>query len=85
MVGRLIYITLTRPDISSFVSAISQFMAAPKQHMVAIKGVCGLSFSSKTDSFLTCYPDAYWANDFDDRRSINGFMLLVGETPITWK
>ena len=40
LMGRLIYLTLTRPELSYSVHILLQFMQAPKQpHMEAAKGV----------------------------------------------
>uniref|UniRef100_A0A2N9HIU0 GAG-pre-integrase domain-containing protein n=1 Tax=Fagus sylvatica TaxID=28930 RepID=A0A2N9HIU0_FAGSY len=79
LVGSLIYLTVTRPDISYAVHIVSQFMAAPRSLHYAVvlrilrylKGTLfhGLHFSSQSSLTLQAYSDADWAGDPTDRRS----------------
>ena len=94
LVGKLIYLTVTRPDISFAVSQISKFMHAPRTpHLAAInrilrylkrtpgKGVC----MKNNDSNEICgYSDADYAGSFD-RKSTTGFCTFVGGNLVTWK
>ncbi|GFS43657.1 hypothetical protein Acr_00g0086240 [Actinidia rufa] len=71
LVGSLIYLTVTRPDISHAVHIVSQFMSAPRStHYAAalrilryVKGTIfhGLHFSSHSSLILRAYSDADWA------------------------
>ena len=71
LVRSLIYLTVTRPDISYAVHVISQFMAAPRSPHYAdvlrilryLKGTIfdGLHFSSHSSLILQAYSDADWA------------------------
>uniref|UniRef100_A0A2N9FB11 Integrase catalytic domain-containing protein n=1 Tax=Fagus sylvatica TaxID=28930 RepID=A0A2N9FB11_FAGSY len=82
LVGSLVYLTVTRPDISYAVHIVSQFMAAPRSlHYAAVlrilrylKGTLfhGLHFSSQSSLTLQAYSDADWAGDPTDRRSTTG-------------
>lgn len=64
LVGRLIYLTVTRPDLSYAVQVLSQFLATPKQdHMYAAHKVVrclknspgqGLLMPSKSDFTIQC-------------------------------
>ena len=77
LVGSLIYLTITRPNISYAVHVVSQFMAAPKSSHYAVvikilrylKGTIfdGLLFSSHSSLTLQAYSDADWASDPTDR------------------
>ncbi|KAA0058546.1 putative mitochondrial protein [Cucumis melo var. makuwa] len=77
LVGSLIYLTVTRPDIAYAVHIVSQFMAAPRTvHFTAvlrilryIKGTLGhgLQFSSQSSLVLSGYSDADWAGDPFDK------------------
>uniref|UniRef100_A0A2N9F2K6 Integrase catalytic domain-containing protein n=1 Tax=Fagus sylvatica TaxID=28930 RepID=A0A2N9F2K6_FAGSY len=79
LVGSLVYLTVTRPDISYAVHIVSQFMAAPRSlHYAAVlrilrylKGTLfhGLHFSSQSSLTLQAYSDVDWAGDPTDRRS----------------
>ena len=79
LVGSLIYLTITRPDISYTVHVVSQFMAAPRYPHYAVvlrilrylKGIIfdGLHFSSHSSLTLQAYSDADWAGDPTDCQS----------------
>uniref|UniRef100_A0A2N9HQ21 Integrase catalytic domain-containing protein n=1 Tax=Fagus sylvatica TaxID=28930 RepID=A0A2N9HQ21_FAGSY len=90
LVGSLVYLTVTRPDISYAVHIVSQFMAAPRSlHYAAVlrilrylKGTLfhGLHFSSQSSLTLQAYSDADWAGDPTDRRSTTGISSLADTT-----
>ena len=95
LVGSLIYLTVTRPDISYAVHIVSQFMAAPRSpHYAAVlrilrylKGTIfdGLHFSSHSSLTLQAYSDADWAGDPTDRRSTTGYCFMLGDSLISWR
>uniref|UniRef100_A0A2N9HU41 Reverse transcriptase Ty1/copia-type domain-containing protein n=1 Tax=Fagus sylvatica TaxID=28930 RepID=A0A2N9HU41_FAGSY len=95
LVGSLVYLTVTRPDISYAVHIVSQFMAAPRSlHYAAVlrilrylKGTLfhGLHFSSQSSLTLQAYSDADWAGDPTDRRSTTGYCFLLGNSLISWR
>ncbi|XP_062147788.1 uncharacterized mitochondrial protein AtMg00810-like [Alnus glutinosa] len=94
LVGSLVYLTVTRPDISYVVHQVSQFIAAPcSTHFSAIllilrylKGTLfqWLHFSSQSPLQLHAYTDADWAGDPTDRRSTTGYCFLLGTSLISW-
>ena len=79
LVRSLIYLIVTRPDISYAVHVVSQFMAAPRSpHYAVVLRILrylkdtifdGLYFSSHSSLTLQAYSDADWAGDPTDRRS----------------
>ena len=95
LVGSLIYLTVTRPDIAYAVHIVSQFMAAPRTiHFTAVlrilryvKGTLGhgLQFSSQSSLVLSGYSDADWAGDPTDRRSTTGYCFYLGDSLISWR
>ena len=95
LVGSLIYLTVTRPDISYVVHVVSQFMAAPRSpHYAAVlrilrylKGTIfdGLHFSSHSSLTLQAYSDADWAGDPTDRRPTTGYCFPLGDSLISWR
>ena len=95
LVRSLIYLTVTRPDISYAVHIVSQFMAAPRSpHYVVVirilrylKGIIfdGLHFSSHSSLTLQAYSDANWAGNPTDRRSTTGYCFLIGDSLISWR
>ncbi|KAL0554223.1 hypothetical protein IC582_008140 [Cucumis melo] len=95
LVGSLIYLTVTRPDIAYAVHIVSQFMAAPRTiHFTVVlrilryvKGTLGhgLQFSSQSSLVLSVYSDADWAGDPTDRRSTTEYRALADATAeILW-
>ena len=95
LVGSLIYLTITRPDISDAVHVVHRFMATPRSpHYAAVlrilqylKGTIfdGLHFSSHSSLIVQTYSDADWAGDPTDRRSTTGYCFLQGDSLIPWK
>jgi len=95
LVGKLLYLTISRPDITFAVHNLSQFMAHPdKTHMDAanhllryIKGSPGQGiFMAKTDDLsFQAFVDADWGSCPDTRRSVTGFCVFLGKSLISWK
>ena len=96
LVGKLIYLSHTRPDIAFAVSLVSQFMHSPNEdHLQAVFRILrylkgspgkGLLFT-KQDQPLTieAFTDADWASSVDDRRSTSGYCTFLGGNLITWR
>ncbi|KAK3003556.1 hypothetical protein RJ639_018935 [Escallonia herrerae] len=90
LVGSLVYLTVTRPDIAYVVHLVSQFISGPRTtHFAAvlhilryIKGTLfhGLHFSSHSSLKLHACYDADWAGDPTDRRSTTGCFFLENGT-----
>eukprot|EP00253_Pinus_taeda_P015708 PITA_15708 len=94
LVGSLIYLTATRPDISFAMSYISRFMSAPKaDHWITAKRVLryvrgtpdyGLIYTRSSDPILNGYTDSDWAGSVDDRKSTTGYVFSLGSGVVTW-
>ncbi|XP_021808918.1 uncharacterized protein LOC110752544 [Prunus avium] len=95
LVGPLIYLSHTRPDIAYDVSMVSQFMHQPSEaHMNGVTRIMrylkaapakGLMFSKHTHINLEGYTDADWAGSITDRRSTFGYFTFVGSNLVTWR
>uniref|UniRef100_A0A803MVW8 Reverse transcriptase Ty1/copia-type domain-containing protein n=1 Tax=Chenopodium quinoa TaxID=63459 RepID=A0A803MVW8_CHEQI len=95
MVGKLIYLSHTRPDIAYAVGVVSRFMHLPQvQHMTAVMRILrylkgthsiGIYFDKNAHPDLIAYTDADWAGDRDGRKSTSGYFTLVGGNLVTWR
>ncbi|XP_066385230.1 uncharacterized protein [Miscanthus floridulus] len=94
LVGALQYLTLTRPDISFVVNKVCQFLHAPTSvHWSAVKRILryvkgtirlGLKIGPSKSMLVSAFSDADWAGCVDDRRSIGGFVVFLGNNLISW-
>ncbi|KAE8703262.1 Dynamin-related protein 5A [Hibiscus syriacus] len=95
IVGSLLYICHTRPDISFSVGQVAQYMHAPREdHFVAVKRILrylratlnfGLFFSPvESGQNIVAFADADWGASIDDRRSITGYGVFLGKCLVTW-
>lgn len=95
LIGRLLYLQISRPDICFSVHKLSQFIAKPTTaHLAAahhllwyLKGSAGQGILlRKSPSFqLKAFVDADWGSCLDTRRSVTGFCIFLGESLISWK
>jgi len=87
LVGSLIYLTTTRPDILYVVHQVSQFMSSPRRIIRYLKGSStrGLFFPKASSLQLMAYSDADWAGCPDTRRSTTGWCMFLGDALISWK
>ncbi|XP_016192568.1 uncharacterized protein LOC107633456 [Arachis ipaensis] len=94
IIGSLMYLTSSRPDIIQSVGVCSRFQSKPKEsHLSAVKRIIryvlgtidyGLWFP-KTDSFqLVGFCDADFVGDRIDRRSTSGMCCFLGKSLIVW-
>ncbi|GKU98300.1 hypothetical protein SLEP1_g11320 [Rubroshorea leprosula] len=94
LVGSLIYLIITQPNIAYVVHVISQFMATPRSiHYAAIVRIIhyikstifhGLHFSTHSSLELRAYTDVDWTRDSDDRKSTIGYYLFLSDSLISW-
>lgn len=95
LVGRLIYLSHTRPDIAYAVSVVSRYMHDPRSgHLEVVNRILrylkgcpgkGILFSNHGHLKVEGYTDADWAGCLDDRRSTSGYCVFVGDNLVCWR
>lgn len=91
-VGKLNYLTNTRPDLSYDVHFLSQFMKQPRSpHLQALEHTLRYVAHSQGQGILLQYSHNLTLQAFSNfelsscpksRRSITGYILLFGNSPI---
>eukprot|EP00253_Pinus_taeda_P003812 PITA_03812 len=94
LVGKLLFLTHTRPDLSFVVGLVALFMQNPREsHWKVAKRILryvrgtvqfGIHYSAKAAPLLVGFTDSNWAGDPDDRKSTSGYVFTLGSGPITW-
>ncbi|KAJ0920331.1 putative RNA-directed DNA polymerase [Helianthus annuus] len=95
LIGKLIYLSLTRPDISYTVQFLSQFMHSPNEmHLnLALRLLRylkqspgkGLSFKKSVSLNLLGFADSDWGKCLSTRKSVTGFCIFLGDCLVSWK
>jgi hypothetical protein len=93
MIGSLMYLTNTRPDICFVVNTLSQYMIEPRHvHLIAAKHVMrylkgtieyGIKYDADCEFRLQGYSDSDWAGSVRDRKSTSGCCFSLGSGMIS--
>jgi hypothetical protein len=94
MIGSLLYLTATRPDIHFAVCLCARFQASPRtSHRTAVKRIMrylrftpefGLWYSSSSVLSLCGYSDADFAGCLLERKSTSGTCQFLGTSLVSW-
>jgi hypothetical protein len=94
MIGSLLYLTASRPDISFSVGVCARIQANPKEsHLTTVKRIIkyvkdtllyDIWYSRETNLVVVGYSDADWAGNADDRKSTSGGCFYVGNNLMAW-
>ncbi|GJU32438.1 putative ribonuclease H-like domain-containing protein [Tanacetum coccineum] len=95
MIGSLMYLTASRPDIMFAVCACARFQVSPKtSHLLAVKRIfrylkgkpsLGLWYSKDSPLELVAYTDSDYARATQDRKSTTGGCQFLGNRLISWQ
>ncbi|GKB20296.1 putative ribonuclease H-like domain-containing protein [Tanacetum coccineum] len=95
MIGSLMYVTASRPDIMFAVCACSRFQVTPKtSHLTAVKRIfrylkgkpkLGLWYPRESTFDLESYSDSDYAGANLDKKSTTGGCQFLGRRLITWQ
>ncbi|KAG9439560.1 hypothetical protein H6P81_019725 [Aristolochia fimbriata] len=94
MIGSLLYLTASRPDLCYSVGLCARFQSAPKEsHVKTVKRIIryvkntvnlGVWYAVNTSNVLAGYSDADWAGDTDDRKNTSGGCFYLGTNLVSW-
>ncbi|XP_058733169.1 secreted RxLR effector protein 161-like [Vicia villosa] len=94
MIGSLLYLIASRPDITFVVGVCARYPAEPKaSHLNQVKRILkyvngtseyGILYTNGSDPVLTGYCVADWAGSVDDRKSTSGGCFFLGSNLISW-
>lgn len=93
LLGRLLYVSISQPDICFVVKKLSQLMSQPRmphlqdahyilRYLKATPGQ-GIFFSSQSKFNLSAYVDADWGSCMDSRRSTTSYCIFMGDSLLT--
>ena len=93
VMGSLMYLTATRPDVMFVVSLISRYMANPIElHLQAAKRILrylkgttdyGVFYKNEEDEELTAYTNNDYVGDLEDRKSTSGYVFKMGSAAVS--
>ncbi|XP_016168500.1 uncharacterized protein LOC107611046 [Arachis ipaensis] len=92
LVGGLVYLTVTRPEIAYLVHVVSHFLLAPHTtHYAVILWILigtifqGLYFFTQSSSILQAHADADWAGDPTDCHFTIDYYIFLGDSLVSWR
>jgi hypothetical protein len=95
MIGSLMYLTASRPDIMFAVCLCARFQANPKQsHMIAVKRILrylkgkpklGLWYPADSDLSFVAYTDSDYGGCKSNRKSTTGGCQFLGGRIVSWQ
>jgi hypothetical protein len=95
IIGSLMYLKNTRPDVCFVVNTLTQFLVEPRHvHLVVAKHVMrylkgtlyyGISYDGDHDFTLSGYTDSNWDGSASDRKRNLGCCFSLGSAMISWK
>ncbi|XP_039135523.1 uncharacterized mitochondrial protein AtMg00810-like [Dioscorea cayenensis subsp. rotundata] len=94
LIGKLLYVVHTRPDICYAVNFLSRFMSRPNvKHLCAAKRVVkylagtlklGLFYPNRSEKCLEGFTDSEWGGSLNNRKSTSGMFFRLCSCAITW-
>ncbi|GAV77722.1 hypothetical protein CFOL_v3_21193 [Cephalotus follicularis] len=94
MIGSLLYLTASRPDIMFSVCLCARFQSSPKEtHLIAVKRIfrylaythlLGLFYSKDSLFNLHAFSDADYGGCKLDRKSTSGTCQFLGNSLVSW-
>ncbi|XP_050117694.1 uncharacterized protein LOC126595439 [Malus sylvestris] len=69
-------------------------LSDPNVHFGAVKRILrylqgtinhGIVYSTQSESNLTAFSDSNWAGDLNTRRSVTGYVVFIGNNPVSWQ
>ena len=94
LVGSLLYLTHSCPDLSFAIGHVARYMQTPHEShwkvakiiLQYIRGTIqfGIHYSIGEKPLLVGFINLDWLGDLDDRKSIAGYALSLGFGPVTW-
>ncbi|GAU48606.1 hypothetical protein TSUD_327180 [Trifolium subterraneum] len=94
IVGSLMYLTATRPDIMFSVSIISRYMSKPTElHLQAAKRILryvkgtvsyGIFYKKGGEEELLVFTDSDYAGDEEDSKRTSGYVFLLSSGAVSW-
>ena len=94
MIGSLLYLIGTQPDIMHAVGIVGRFQANPKEsHLQVVKRIFkylqgtqdyGLWYPRDADLTLHAYTNVNCAGSVDDRKSTSGDAFFMGSRLVSW-
>ncbi|CAM8920218.1 unnamed protein product [Rhodiola kirilowii] len=88
MIGSLLYLIASRPDIAYVVGVCARYQADPKEsHLLQVKRIIkyvygtsdfGIWYTKDTNPHMVGYCNADWAGNTEDRKSTSGGCFFLG-------
>ena len=94
MIGSLLYLCSSRPDLMYATCACARYQSNPKvSHLKAVKRILkyvkgtldlGVYYTNDTNCVITGFSDSDWAGNEADRKSTSGVCCFIGNNLVSW-